>query len=244
MSSKTEMKLAWCDHRTAKYAIETWYQRPEMPRGAIAPIGIWERDQFIGVIIYGRGATNALVHRYGLRTEQGCELVRVACGSHNAPMSRALGISLRMLKKQYPGLRLVVTFADPTYHHGGIYQATGWLYTGMTTAANEYVVDGRQYHGVSFRKMFPPGFEKDPSVTVVQGSAKHRYLFALDPEMKESISSLALPFPKREQHASVPAEPLGTPQGVGGPAPTRTLQPQAPSSPEGGSQEPPSHEEA
>jgi len=40
---------------------------------------------------------------------------------------------LRKLKKHAKGLKLVVSYADFNQgHHGGIYQATNWIYVGGT----------------------------------------------------------------------------------------------------------------
>lgn len=176
--------------------------------GAIQSLGVFEGGRFVGVIVFGKGATSALVKRYGYEQHQGCELVRVAfAADHKTPVSRSLGIALRLLRRQNPGLELVVTFADPTRHHGGIYQATGWVYSGLTSASTEYVVDGVQHHGRAFRHLGIP--EDDPRVTKVLGTAKHRYLYPLTPQAKQVAEKFRLPYPRAT--ASVPAEPSSTP---------------------------------
>ncbi len=201
----SDVRLEWIDTPTVKKALRLWYSRPEAPNGAINSLGVFESGRFAGVIVFGKGATNTLVKRYGYEQHQGCELVRVAFApDHRFPVSKALGIGLRLLKKQAPGLHLVVTFADTTQHHGGIYQATGWIYTGTTKSAVEYVIDGRQFHGRSFRAM--PKEQQDRA-TKVLGTAKHRYLYPLSEEARDRVRPLALPYPKS---ACVPTDPLGT----------------------------------
>ena len=54
------------------------------------------------------------------------ELCRVALTKHETPVSKIISIACRMLKKAMPGLRLVVSFADPERGHVGVvYQGAG-----------------------------------------------------------------------------------------------------------------------
>ena len=49
------------------------------------------------------------------------------------PTSQCVAVSLKLLRRQSPGLRLVVSYADAGQGHvGTIYQATGWLYLGTS----------------------------------------------------------------------------------------------------------------
>lgn len=128
-TSKPVLKIDWATHEAAKFAVENWHYSKTMPKSKLAKFGVWEQGKFIGAVIYGVGATSDLVKSYGLDATQGCELVRVALTKHKTPVSRIIAISLRILKKQYQNLRLVVSFADPAQsHHGGIYQAGGWVF--------------------------------------------------------------------------------------------------------------------
>jgi len=191
------LRLDWCSHEAAKYAVEHWHYSKCMPKSKLAKIGVWEDEKFIGAIIFGVGATADLVKRYGLDPEQGCELVRVALTKHNVSVSRINAIALRMLKKEYPGLKLVVSFADPEHSHvGGIYQAGGWIYAGMSQASDEYIYHGKRWQGRSFRNKFR-GMEHRPDVQIVKGSSKYRYLMPLDDAMRKQIEPLRKPYPKR-----------------------------------------------
>ena len=172
-----------------------------IPKSKLAKIGIWESNIFIGVVIFGVGATSDLVKRYGLLKEQGCELVRVAIKKHDSPVSRIIAVSLRMLVKEFPGLRLCVSFADPKQgHYGGIYQAGGWVFSGSTSASDEYLYKGKLWQGRSFRHLHK-GMEHHPDVQIVKGSSKYRYLMPLDQEMRAKIAPLAKPYPKRPKQA-------------------------------------------
>jgi len=134
--SKVELKLDWCSHEAAKYAVEKWHYSQRMPVGKIVRVGAWEDKQFIGCVLFARGANNAIGIEYGLTQIEVCELVRVALHKHQSPVSRIGAIAMKLLRKASPGLRLVVSYADSEEgHHGGIYQAMNWI---CRTRAGEY----------------------------------------------------------------------------------------------------------
>ncbi len=209
--SKSDLKIDWATHEAAKYACEHWHYSGCIPKSKLVKIGVWECGKFIGVVVFGVGATSALVKKYGLRMDEGCELVRVALTAHKNAVSRIVSVAIRFLKRANPGLRLVVSFADPENgHHGGIYQAGNWLYCGKSAASDEYIYKGKRWQGRSFRHSFK-GMENHPSVRKVKGSSKHRYLMPLDDEMRKQIEPLRKPYPKRVTSAEsgTPGIPVG-----------------------------------
>ena len=200
---KPVLKVAPCGYDAAKYAVENWHYSRCMPKSKLVKFGVWENDVFIGAIIYGVGATSDLVKGYGLKMEQGCELVRVALRKHDHPVSKMVAVTLRLLKKHSPGLKLCVSFADPEQGHvGAIYQAGGWIYNGNSAASDEYIYKGKRWQGRSFRNKYK-GMERHPDVQVVKGSSKLRYLMPLDEDMKRKIEPLRKPYPKRAGSSSV-----------------------------------------
>jgi hypothetical protein len=190
--SAVTLRLDWCSHSAADYACRNWHYSKIVPAGKLIKIGVWEHEKFIGCIIYSRGASPHLLTRYRLTQYEGCELTRVALRSHEAPVSRMLAISLKMLKRQNPGLRLVVSFADPEEGHaGGIYKATNWIYTGQSNSTIENFVNGRWTHvRGSYHKV------KGRTVPTRVRKGKHRYLMPLDEETRRLVLSLAKPYPK------------------------------------------------
>ncbi len=196
MSSRPDLHLDWCSYEAAKYAVEHWHYSRRMPKSKLAKIGVWEDGRFIGAVVFGVGATADLVMGYGLEPTQGCELVRVALRPHISPASRINAIALRLLHREFAGLRLVVSFADPEHGHvGGIYQAGGWLYLGRSAASQEYIVNGKRWHGRALRHEKPAhlttreaALRMDPNYQIVLGSSKHRYLYPLDAAMRAQIA--------------------------------------------------------
>lgn len=203
--SKPELKLDWCSHEAAKYAVEKWHYSRRMPKSKLVKVGAWENNQFVGCVIYGYGATPEIGKPYHLKQTEVCELVRVALNHHTSSTSRILAISLRMLKKQSPELRLVVSFADSAQgHHGGIYQASNWIYTGSENY-HVYRVNGELVHPRSLHLKYGVGGQSiawlqehvDPNAERVITEKKHKYVMPLDEDMRAQIAPLAKPYPKR-----------------------------------------------
>ena len=129
------LRLDFCGHDAAKHAVLRWHYSRAMPASKLVRIGVWEDGRFRGVILYGVGANRHLARPFGLESTEACELVRVALApGRRHPTSKCVAFSLKMLRRQSPGLRLVVSYSDTKEGHlGVIYQATNWLYLGSST---------------------------------------------------------------------------------------------------------------
>lgn len=229
MPSRPELKLDWATAEAARYACEKWHYSQCVPVFKCVRIGVWEGSQFVGVVLFGQGATPEIGPPYHLPQTQICELTRVALRDHCWPVSRIISIAIRFLKRHCPNLRMVVSFADASQgHHGGIYQAGGWLYVGGA-ATHGYKVRGQIVHPKTLHSRYGKGGQSipwlraniDPKAERVVAGFKHRYLMPLDDEMRRKIEPLRKPYPKRERSAD-----SGTPgnqSGGGGASPTRSL---------------------
>ena len=191
----TNLRLDWCSHEAAKYAVEHWHYSKSLPAAKSAKCGVWEDGKFIGAIIFAWGANKNLAGSFDLSQVQCAELCRVALDKHKTPVSRIVAHALRMLKKQSSGLRLVVSFADPRQNHiGTIYQAGGWVYAGLAKSTPDHLVNGRWMHQRQVNSLY--GTIRFPHLRRA-GIDKHRYLMPLDDEMRERIEPLRKPYPKR-----------------------------------------------
>lgn len=224
MNSSPKLKIDWATHESAKMACEIWHYSGCIPKSKLVKIGAWEDGKFIGVVIFSHGATALLGKPYGLGMTECVELTRVALTNHKTPVSRILSIAIKFLKKTNPGLRLIVSFADQTQgHHGGIYQATNWTYSGKTSSA-EFFRDpsGKLWHPRRASKT--PNRQKQlvtSNWTIETQQPKHRYLMPLDDEMRKKITKLSKPYPKRV--CSVESGTSGFQPEGGGESPTHTL---------------------
>lgn len=232
--SRPELRLDWCSHEAAKYAVENWHYSKSLPVPPLVKVGAWEAGKFIGAVVFSRGASTNLLRPYGLTNTEGCELTRVALSQHRTPVSRIVAIAIKIVKRANPGLRLVVSFADPMQDHfGGIYQAGNWFYAGTSSPDRAFVdQDGRKYHsrliaenGSGYRKQFgvmrkcrdARGMQK------IITPGKHRYLMPLDDDMRRRIAPLAKPYPKRA--GSIASDATANHADQGGANPTPALSP-------------------
>lgn len=219
---RVELRLDFCSYAAARLACERWHYSRTIPTSKANVIGVWEDKAFKGAIIFGLGASPSLGKPYGIGIFEVAELVRVALDCHVTPVSRMISIATRMVHRKNPGLRLIVSFADQMHnHHGGIYQAAGWVYSGASHPSTIWklpdgtLVDPRRYNGHGFNTPRNRPF----SAVLVRSPGKHRYLFPLDKAMRDQILPLSRPYPKRAKQATDGHPPSG-----GGAEPTRALQ--------------------
>ena len=204
---KANLRIDWATHEAAKYACVNWHYSGCLPAGKLVKVGAWESDKFIGVVLFGRGATPNLGKPYDLGQDECVELVRIALTKHENAVSRIAALAMKFLHKTNPKLRLIVSFADSSQgHHGGIYQAGNWIYNGQGTAAKFYMIRGKLTHprsiGAKGLVQNIHGARKiDPNASIVDVPGKHRYLMPLDAKMKARILPLSKPYPKRAKQA-------------------------------------------
>lgn len=203
--AKSSLKIDWATHEASKYACEKWHYSKCLPVGKLVKVGIWENCKFIGVVLFGRGATPNLGKPYNLTQDQCVELVRIALTKHECHVSRIIAIAIKFLKRNNPKLKLIVSFADQSQnHHGGVYQASNWIYTGQGQPATFYFIKGKLTHP---RSIGAAGFvqniegarriDKNAKAVLIPG--KHRYLMPLDSVTHQKVGHLAKPYPKRVQ---------------------------------------------
>ena len=229
MTDKSILRLDYCDHAAAAYAVKHWHYSHAMPAGKTINIGVWESGDFKGVIIFSRGSNNNIGKPYKLQQTEVCEMTRIALTNHQTAVSRIITIAIKLLTKASPGLRLITNYADPDFGHtGAIYQAAGCVFIGMSHASDEYIVNGERHHGRSIRSSKPKHLTTkeylailDPNYQITVGSSKYSYLYPLDAAMKAQIAPLAKPYPKRVP--SVDSGTIGDQPISGGAIPTGTL---------------------
>jgi hypothetical protein len=216
---KVNLKIDWATHEAAKYAVENWHYSEVLPYGKIVKVGAWESGTFIGVVLFSPGACSYIGRPFGLTQFECCELVRIALKKHSSPVSRIAALAIRFLKAQSPGIKLIVSYADPEQgHHGGIYQAGNWIYCGTSQPQKAVIYQGKVMHKRSAVTRFG-------TIKGMQKSAmcwKHKYLMPLDTEMRKRIVPLSKPYPKRAG-----GDTTDTPvfqAGEGGSTPTSALQ--------------------
>jgi hypothetical protein len=165
-----------------------------------------DAGQLRGVVMYGTPSSSSL--RAGIAGREHAnnvvELTRLWIDDSTPKNSESylIGNSIK-----HCGKEIVVSFAETSQNHLGIvYQATNWIYTGLSAKRTDWQVQGIDKHGhtwadkytaVEMRELFGDKF------TLVPRSRKHRYIY-LNAKGKKRKELLALlryeqqPYPKTE----------------------------------------------
>ena len=227
------LRLDFCSHDAAKHAVMRWHYSRAMPKAKLVKVGVWEDDKFRGAIIFGLGANRHIARPFALEDTEVAELVRVALApGRKHPTSQCIAIALRLLRRQSPGLKLIVSYADAGQNHRGIiYQAGGWLYLGASEQS--YIrVRGQIEHPRTLYDRFGRNGQSipwlrehvDPRAERVPMAPKHKYVMPLDKKLRQELTSRALPYPKNAAEVT-PGDTPGLHPGKGGSRPTRPLHP-------------------
>lgn len=226
---KPELRLDWCSHKAAKFAVENWHYSGTMPSGKVVKIGVWESGSFIGAVMFSLGASPQIHKPFRVSNTEACELTRVALRQHEHEVSKIVAVALRLLSRQSPGIRVVVSYADPEQgHEGVIYQAGGWTYLGPTSPCEhfEYIATGERVHSKTL-KTGRRGYATELKARGVIRSIKvwkHKYAIAMDRDMRRQLQAVAKPYPKRSASEGEETSRPATSREEGGASPTLTLQ--------------------
>ncbi len=177
-----------------------------MPGGTKLSFGVFSNGKLAGAMVIGAGSVNARGLVNGSLQADCTSLTRLWL-SDELPRnteSKVISIVIRSLKK-HTSLKFLVSYADPSAGHiGTIYQATGWLYTGLSEATPLYDIgDGKVRHSRSLSSLFGTHsvahfIGKGIPVRTIPQTAKHRYIYFLDKSWRNSLAVPVLPFPKKE----------------------------------------------
>jgi hypothetical protein len=188
----------------AKQVLERHHYLHSYPGGTKLAFGAFIEARLLGVATLGVGPVNAHLLLEGASPENCLTLTRLWL-SDELPKnseSRCLGVVLRTLRK-HTDLKFLLAYADPSRgHRGTIYQATGWLYTGLSQATPRYDIgDGRQHHSRSLGQVFGShGLahlrRQGVQVRLVPQEAKHRYIYLLDSSWRSRVGAPVLPYPR------------------------------------------------
>lgn len=168
---------------------------------SIYTFGLYEGSLLQGVVSYGMTANNNLNEI--IKDVKAIELNRLVINGDvdkNA-LSFFVSQSLNMLPKPI----IVISYADSGQgHHGYIYQATNWIYTGLGKGDYEFKKNGRQYHRKNIYDLLGTGSlenAREHGYEVVKVMPKHRYIFLVcsKKQKKKMIKQLPWqiePYPK------------------------------------------------
>lgn len=165
-------------------------RKPQVTRA----FGWYEDDKLIAVCTFGKPASPQLCDgicgkEFSSSVYELNRLVRIE--DFDGQLSQFIAGCLRELKKEN---WIVVSYADSGMtHHGYIYQASNFLYTGCTKQRTDRYVEGKHSRHADFDN--PKGIRQ-------VRTAKHRYVYfctsdkKLKRQWKEALNYPILPYPK------------------------------------------------
>lgn len=200
------IRVNWCSADAAKFACEHYHYSHSYPSIAAMPIGVWDNDDFIGTIVFGRGANNNIARPFNLEMHEVCELTRVALKHHDFFVTEAISKAIKLLHRECPKLRLIISYADIDQGHvGKIYQASNWIYLGITCAGrvSAWIINGKKVHPKSIDSM---GIKHSrasilarfPSAKPFVSKGKHKYLYPMTKSLRHKWEHMALPYPQAQ----------------------------------------------
>tara|TARA_B100000902_G_scaffold131188_1_gene130053 strand:+ start:180 stop:872 length:693 start_codon:yes stop_codon:yes gene_type:complete len=171
------------------------------------------KDNLIGICSYGRPVAHTLVKSAftGKFQDTFLELNRLVVDE--GLKKNVLSFFVSQTLKKLPSPNVIVSYADTSQnHHGYIYQATNWIYTGLSAKRFDYKVKGLEHlHSASLMDHAGRGVAKDKVLKLkkmygdrlytLDRPRKHRYFYVLGNkrQRKEMIRDLAYkvePYPK------------------------------------------------
>lgn len=164
------------------------------PAGAMYRYGKYEHGLLNGVCVFGSPASPWVSVSAVGKPNAVLELQRLAL-SHNKPNEASTFVAkcLRMLSKEFRGI--VVSYADVgAGHHGGVYQALGFNYSGVSKERTDIASDGHARH------------HNSDTSRRQHRTAKHRYWLRVPRSLKgHGCLWPILPYPKPDISLDTPS---------------------------------------
>lgn len=214
------MRLEIASYKAIKYACMNFHYAKAVPVNTFGYSVFNKNNEWCGVVLYGTGANNNLATQYKLKQGNVIELVRMALNGKQESTSKTLAISLKLIKKDLPLVKLVISYADKDQNHKGtIYQATNWFYTGVSmlnTTDSSWIIKGKRYHGriisdwiklkgglngLSRKEFLQKYYDSNAKEYITKGKIK--YIYPLDKSLLLLCKSLSKPYPKKETNAAI-----------------------------------------
>lgn len=202
------MRLSIATPIAYNYACKKFHYAKAIPVVKVAFNVFNDEDEWCGVIIYGSGANPQIAMPYDKWQGQVLELVRVALNGRqkHGETSKAVGLSLKMLKKMYPWVDLIVSYADLDQNHiGTLYQSTNWIYEGVKNIGNvsAFIIKGKKMHtrsvgGKGWKQSLlwlKENVDKNAEEFITKG--KYKYLYPMTKEMSKRVKVLSKEYPKK-----------------------------------------------
>ena len=164
--------------------------------------GLYLDEDLVGVVTYGSPPSQSLCVGIAGKKFRGdvLELNRLVL-KNNLPNEASLLVSKSL--KLLPSPKIVVSYADSSQNHTGyIYQATNFIYCGLSEKRTDWIMKGINKHPRGVKPT--EEMKKDKSkFELIERARKHRYIYYLGnkkqkKQFMENFKYEILPYPKTE----------------------------------------------
>lgn len=197
MSEVKNLIVKSIDSKSAKKIVELYHYSKKSTQNSQIHFGVFLNDRLEGVLQFGPSIDKRrMAENLGVGFNETLELNRMAF-SDRLPKnseSRALGVCLRILKKAYPHLKIIVSFADACQcGDGTIYRASGFkLHSFKKNTSLLKMPDGKIVADKSLNDKILSGGKRGASIAKQNGAKpilgfQMKYLFFLDKELEKKF---------------------------------------------------------
>lgn len=149
--TKDEYYVKECNLEEAREICREKHYLHRVP-SIVAHYGLFnKKDELMGIITFGVPPSPFLMKICGEEYKKDVlELNRLWCYDESPYNSESFLISqgIKLLKRDKPEIKILVSFADTRQNHlGYIYQATNWHFTGWSIpGGGSIIIEGKEYH--------------------------------------------------------------------------------------------------
>jgi hypothetical protein len=190
------MRLEKASKKAVQYACIKFHYAKVVPAQYIGYSVFNDLGEWCGVILFGGGAGAYMGKPYGLNYGQYLELTRMALNGKQESTSKAMSIAIRLIKKDCPTVKLLISYSDKGQnHYGTIYQATNWYFVEENeSSGKDYFYKGKWRHDRTLNE-YPKEFLS--KLESRKRSGKRKYIFPLDKSFIHLCKGLSKPYPKQ-----------------------------------------------
>lgn len=207
---KSRITMKILDNFSAKQVIKNYHYSKTMPTSELN-FGFYIDGKLNLVVVFSQGVNRfyqEFITDDNFTNKNLWELVRLFSFDWAGKNMESYCISkcIKYIKKKYKNIKFLISYADPIHNHIGIiYQATNWLYTGLSQPIPIYKdkKTGKMIHNRTFNehsKKYPDLSLKEVAeklnIEVIPQPPKHRYIMFIcsNKEKKHLMAKLRLKF--------------------------------------------------
>jgi hypothetical protein len=200
------MRLEIASHKAVKYACLNFHYAKRETISILSYSVFNDKNEWCGVIVYGPSSNRYANEEYNLNKNECIELLRMALNGKQESTSKAMSLSLKLLKKHAPMVKIIVSYADNNVNHiGTIYQATNFFYIGQSSMdmRSGILIDKNPASYRGFQKRYgTTSLEKlkellGNRIEFIKPKTKNKYIYPLNKSLIPLCKSLSKPYPKK-----------------------------------------------